>query len=167
MGVCTRRSALLASDRTDSSSSRSPSAATHQHLSLDFSTPVDPSMDWHPVCLGTLDLESYKGCYNLCHNDTPVESLSVGSFVGLLLEVSDCRHEDLYLYGSLNWWCCFLSRWWYVARCAKINHLVLTLPHRLLHMLYWWSRIILYLIRSSTLSLLRWTLDYLDIIITS
>ena len=54
------------------------------------------------MCLDTLDLESYEGCYNLCHNDTPVESLSAGSFVGLLLEVSDYRHEDLYLYGSLE-----------------------------------------------------------------
>ena len=54
-----------------------------------------------------------------------------------------------------------------MAWCAKINHLVLTLPHWLLHMLHWRSRIILYLIRSNTLRLLRWTLNYLDIIITS
>ena len=31
-----------------------------------------------------------------------MESLSAGSFAGLLLEVSDCRHEDLYLYGSFE-----------------------------------------------------------------
>ena len=52
------------------------------------------------MCLDTLDSESYEGCYNLCHNDTLVESLSAGSFVGLLLEVSNYRHEDLYLYRS-------------------------------------------------------------------
>ena len=67
----------------------------------------------------------------------------------------------------LNWWCYFLSRRWYVAWCAKIDHLVLTLPCRQLHMLYWQSRIILYLIRSSTLSLFRWTLNCLDVTITS
>ena len=77
---------------------------------------------------------------------------------------------DMRIYIStdhLNWWCYFLSRRRYVAWCAKINHLVLTLPRRLLHMLHWWSRIILCLIRSSTLSLFRWTLNCLDIIITS
>ena len=52
------------------------------------------------MCLDTLDSESCEGCYNLYHNDAPVESLSAGSFAGLLLEVSDCRYEDLYLYGS-------------------------------------------------------------------
>ena len=50
----------------------------------------------------TLDSESCEGCYNLCHNDTPVESLSAGSFASLLLKVSDYRHEDLYLYGSFE-----------------------------------------------------------------
>ena len=54
------------------------------------------------MCLDTLDSESSKECYNLCHNDTLVESLSAGSFTGLLLEVSDYRHEDLYLYGSFE-----------------------------------------------------------------
>ena len=54
------------------------------------------------MCLDTLDSESYEGCYNLCHNDALVESLSTGSFAGLLLEVSDCRHDDLYLYGSFE-----------------------------------------------------------------
>ena len=54
------------------------------------------------MCLDTLDSESCEGCYNLCHNDTPVESLSAGSFAGLLLEVSDYRHKDLYLYGSFE-----------------------------------------------------------------
>jgi len=76
---------------------------------------------------------------------------------------------DVRIYISmdpLNWWCYFLSRRQYVAWCAKINHLVLTLPHWLLHMLHWRSRIILYMIHSSTLNLLRWTLNYLDIIIT-
>ena len=52
--------------------------------------------------LDILDSKSCEGCYNLCHNDTLVESLSAGSFVGLLLEVSDYRHEDLYLYGSFE-----------------------------------------------------------------
>ena len=45
MGICTRRSALLASDRTDSSSSRSPSAVIHQLADLDFFAPADPSVD--------------------------------------------------------------------------------------------------------------------------
>ena len=54
------------------------------------------------MCLDTLDLESCEECYNLCHNDNPVESLSARSFTGLLLEVSDCRHDDLYLYGSFE-----------------------------------------------------------------
>ena len=36
MGVCTKRSALLALDRIDSSSSWSPLATTHQHVNLDF-----------------------------------------------------------------------------------------------------------------------------------
>ena len=77
---------------------------------------------------------------------------------------------DIRIYISmnpLNWWHYFLSRWWYLAWCTKMNHLVLTFPHRLFHMLRWWSRIILYLISSSTLNLLRWTLNCLDIIITS
>ena len=54
------------------------------------------------MCLDTLDLESCEGCYSLCHNDTPVESLSAGSFAGLLLEVSDYRYKDLYPYGSFE-----------------------------------------------------------------
>ena len=54
------------------------------------------------MCLDTLDSESCEGCYNLCHNDTLVESLSGRFFAGLLLEVSDYRHEDLYLYGSFE-----------------------------------------------------------------
>ena len=51
---------------------------------------------------------------------------------------------DIRIYISmdpLDWWCYFLSRRWYVAWCAKIDHLVLTSPRWLLHMLYWWSRI--------------------------
>ena len=54
------------------------------------------------MCLDTLDSESCEVYYNLCHNDTLVESLSAGSFAGLLLEVSDYRREDLYLYGSFE-----------------------------------------------------------------
>ena len=54
------------------------------------------------MCLDTLDLESCEGCYNLCYSDTLMESLSIESFAGLLLEVSDCRHEDLYLYESFE-----------------------------------------------------------------
>jgi hypothetical protein len=54
------------------------------------------------VCLNILDLASCKGCYNLCHSDTLVESPSAGSFAGLLLEVFDYRHKDLYLYGSFE-----------------------------------------------------------------
>jgi hypothetical protein len=77
---------------------------------------------------------------------------------------------DIMIYIStdpLNWWCYFLSRRQYVAWCAKIDHLVLTFPHWLLHMLYWRSRIILCLICSSSLSLFRWTLNCLDITTTS
>ena len=54
------------------------------------------------MCLDAMDSELCEGCYNLCHSDTLVESLSAGSFAGLLLEVSDYRHEDLYLYGSFE-----------------------------------------------------------------
>ena len=31
-----------------------------------------------------------------------MESQSARPFAGLLLEVSDCRHKDLYLYGSFE-----------------------------------------------------------------
>ena len=99
MGICTKKSFLLASDWTDSSSFRSPWAATHQLVDLDFSVLADPSVDWNPMCLDILDLASCKGCYNLCHSDTLVESRSAGSFAGLLLKVSNCRHKDLYLNG--------------------------------------------------------------------
>ena len=54
------------------------------------------------MCLNILDLVSCEGCYNICHIDTLVESQSIGSFAGLLLEVSDCRHKDLYIYGSFE-----------------------------------------------------------------
>ena len=54
------------------------------------------------MCLDTLDLESYEGYCNLCHNDILMESLSVGSFANLLLEVSDCKCWDLYLYESFE-----------------------------------------------------------------
>ena len=50
----------------------------------------------------TLDLESCEGCCNLCHNDILVESLSVEFFADLLLEVSDCKCWDLYLYESFE-----------------------------------------------------------------
>ena len=92
MDVYTKRSTLLALDRTDSSSSRSPLATTHHHVNLDFSALADPSVDSNPVCVDTLDSELCEGCYNLCHNDTPVESLSAGSFAGLLLEAYGYRH---------------------------------------------------------------------------
>ena len=52
--------------------------------------------------LDTLDLESYEGYYNLCHNDILMESLSVESFADLLLEVSDCKCWDLYFYESFK-----------------------------------------------------------------
>ena len=99
MVVCTKKSALLASDRTDSSSSQSPSAITHQLVDLDSSVPTDPSVNWNITCLDILDLALCGGCYNLCHSDTLVESQSTESFASLLLEVSDYRHKDLYLYG--------------------------------------------------------------------
>ena len=95
-------SALLASDWIDSSSSRSPSVIIHQLADFDSSAPANPSMDWNPVCLDILDLASCEGSYNLCQSDTLVESRSVGSFAGSLLEVSDYRHKDLYLYGSFE-----------------------------------------------------------------
>ena len=102
MGVCTKRSALLALDRTDSSSSRSPLAATRQLVDLDFSVLANPSVDWNPACPDILDLASCGECYNLCHSDILVESQSAGSSAGLLLEVSDCRYKGLYLYGSFE-----------------------------------------------------------------
>ena len=77
---------------------------------------------------------------------------------------------DVRIYIStnpLNWWSYFLSKRRYLDWCAKIDHLILNLPCRLLHMLHWRSRIILYLISSSALNLLRWTLNCLNIIITS
>ena len=102
MGICTKRLALLASDWTNFSSSQSPSTATHQHLNLDFSVLADPSVDWNPTCLDTLDLESCEGCYGLIHGDILMEPLSTGSFASLLLEVSDYRQRDLYLYRSFE-----------------------------------------------------------------
>ena len=149
MGVCTRRSTLLDSNWTDSSSSRSLSATNHQHLNLDFSAPADPYVDWNPSYLDTLDSESCEGCCNLCHNDIPMKSLSTGSLQACYLK---SLIVDIRIYISmdpLNRWCYFLSRRWYVAWCAKIDHLVLTLPRWLLYMLYWRSRIVLNLIRSS------------------
>ena len=54
------------------------------------------------MCLDALDLELCEGYYSLIHSDILVEPLSAGSFAGLLLEVSDYRHKDLYLYGSFE-----------------------------------------------------------------
>ena len=102
MGVCMKRLVLLASDQTNFSSSRSPSTATHQLADLDFFVLVDPFVDLNPVCPDILDLASCGECYNLCHSDILVESQSAGSSAGLLLEVSDYRHKDLYIYGSFE-----------------------------------------------------------------
>ena len=88
------------------------------------------------MCFDTLDLKSYEGCYNPCHNDTLLESLSSMSFASLLLEVFDCRHEDLYLYGSFELMVLFFELTTVYGLMCQINHLVLTLPHWLLHMLY-------------------------------
>ena len=54
------------------------------------------------MCLDILDSVLCGECYNLCYSDTLVESQSVGSSAGLLLEVSDYIHKDLYLYGSFE-----------------------------------------------------------------
>ena len=54
------------------------------------------------MCLDTLDPESCEECYNLCHSDTLVESLSAGFFTSLLLEVFGYRCYDLYLYESFE-----------------------------------------------------------------
>ena len=54
------------------------------------------------MCLDILDVVSCGECYNLCHSDTLVESQSAGFSAGLLLEVSDYRHNDLYPYGSFE-----------------------------------------------------------------
>ena len=54
------------------------------------------------MCLDTLDLESCEGYYSLIHSDILIEPLSAGSFAGLLLEVSDYRHKDLYLNESFD-----------------------------------------------------------------
>ena len=71
-------------------------------MDLDSSVFADPSVDSNPVCLDVLDLVSCGECYDLCHSDTLVESQSAGSSTGLLLEVFDCRHKDLYLYGPFE-----------------------------------------------------------------
>ena len=55
-------------------------------------------MDSNFGYLDTLDLASYEGYFNLCYNDILVESLSVEFFADLLVEVSDCKCWDLYLY---------------------------------------------------------------------
>ena len=65
-----------------------------------------------------------------------MESRSVGSFAGSLLEVSDCKHKDLYLYGSIELMVLFFELTTVYGLMCQINHLVLTLPHWLLHMLY-------------------------------
>ena len=148
-------------DLSTTSLKRRLSSRSEEHTS-ELQSPYDL------VCLDILDLASCGGYYNLCHSDTLVESQSAGSFAGLLLKVSDYRHKDIYISADpLNWWCYLLSRRRYMAWCAKIDHLVLTLPRWLLHMLYWWSRIVLCLICSSSLSLFRWTLNCPDITTTS
>jgi hypothetical protein len=162
MDICMKRSVLLASDQTDFLSSRSPSATIHQLADLEFSVPTDPSVDWNLMCLDTLDLALCEGCYNSCHSDTLVDPLLACCLKSLIIDIMIYISTD-----PLNWWCYFLSRRQYVAWCAKIDHLVLTFPHWLLHMLYWRSRIILCLICSSSLSLFRWTLNCLDITTTS
>ena len=58
---------------------------------------------------GVLHLESYEGYYNLCHNDILMESPSVESFANLLLEISDCKCWDLYLYKSFELIVLFLA----------------------------------------------------------
>jgi hypothetical protein len=68
---------------------------------------------------------------------------------------------------SWNWWRYFLSQRRYLAWRTKIDNLILNLPSRLLHMLRWWSRIVLYLVNSGALHLFRRILNYLNIIITS
>jgi hypothetical protein len=155
MGVCTKKSFLLASDRTDSSSSRSPWAATRQLANLDFSVLANPSVDWNPACLDILDLVSCGGCYNPCHNDSLVESKSVGSFPSLLLEVSDYRHKDLYLYGPSKWMVLSSEMTMVCGLMCQNWSSGFDFAPPLLHMLYWWSRIVLYLICSSTRSLFR------------
>ena len=80
----------------------------------------------------------------------------------LLVCYSKSLVVDVRIYIStnpLNWWHYFLSRRWYLAWCAKINHLVLTLSRRLLHMLRWWSRIICLapLLVEEGLDPLRWS----------
>ena len=128
MGVCTKRSALLASDRTNFSSSQSPSATTDQHLNLDFSATTDSSLDWNPVCLDILDLASCGGCYNPWHSDSLVESQLLGPLLACCLKSLIVDKRIYISMDPLNWWCYFLSRRWYVAWCAKIDHLILTLP---------------------------------------
>ena len=84
-------------------------------MNLNLSAIADPSVDSNFEYLDILDLESCEGCCNMCHNDTLVESLSAGSFAGLLLEVSGYRHEDLYLYGSFELMVLFFELTTYVA----------------------------------------------------
>ena len=51
----------------------------------------------------------------MCYSDTLVESQCAGSFAGLLFEVSDYRHKDLYLYGSFELMVLFFEPTMYVA----------------------------------------------------
>ena len=143
MGVCMKRSALLASDRTNSSSSRSPLATTRQHVNLDSSAPTDHLVIEIPWALIPWIQNHMKGVI-ICAILIPLWNLyllgplQVCCLKSLVIDIRIYISMD-----SLNWWCYFFSRRWYVAWCVKIDHLVLTLPHRLLHMLYWWSRIVL------------------------
>ena len=88
------------------------------------------------MCLDILDLESCEGCYNLCHNDNSMEFLSAGSYASLLLEVSDYRHKDLYLYGSFELRVLFFEPMTVSGLLCQIKHLILDLSRRLLHMLH-------------------------------
>ena len=121
MGVCTKRSVLLASNQTDFSSFRLLWATIHQYWSLDFLAIADPSADWNSECLDILDLESYWRCYNPNHNDILVEYLSVGPPADLLLEISDKNIRIYISINPFNWWCYFLSRRQYLAWWTKIT----------------------------------------------
>ena len=137
------------------------------HLNLGFSAPVDHLRIKIPCALIPWIWNHMKGViiYAIMITLWNLYLLDLLLTCCLKSLIVDMR---IYIFTDpLNWWCYFFSWWRYVAWCAKIDHLVLTLPRWLLHMLYWWSRIILYLIRSSFLSLFRWTLNYLDITSTS
>ena len=166
MGVCTKRSTLLASNELilhHLGHSKQQLISTWIWISLQLLTHL-----WIKIS-GTLIpwISNHMKGIVICAimislwNLYLLGPLLVCCLKSLVVDARICISTN-----PLDWWRNFEPRR-YLAWCAKIDHLILNLPRRLLHMLHWWSRIILHLISSSTLNLLRWALNSLDIIITS